>query len=177
MVAFVGDEIAGFLWRRSKTHGGKILLRLFQCGIERRRVALVGPMDRRRPDHTRVEIDCMFGLVGEMRRAVLHLGDLCVGIGLARPVLVRQLLALALPIKTNEVVSRRRLDPALLGHPRQHLAIGLAAVAPHDCPQRGVGFHRRTIDADDDDRSNSAGFERSVDQRAWANELAEGIRL
>ena len=86
-------------------------LRFPERGFECRRVALVGLVDRGRHDHTRVEIDRMFGLVGEMRRAVLHLGDLCVGIGLARPVLVRQLLALALAIKTNEVVSRRRLGP------------------------------------------------------------------
>ena len=41
---------------------------------------------------------------------------------------------------SSEVANRRRLDPALLGHPRQHLTIGLAIVAAHDRPQRGVGL-------------------------------------
>ena len=108
---------------------------------------LSASMDRRRHDHARVEIDRMFGLVGKMRRAVLHLGDLGVRIGLARPIFVRQLLAFALAVEPDQVVDRRRLDAALLGHPRQHLAIGLAIVAAHDRPQRGVGLHRRAIDA------------------------------
>jgi hypothetical protein len=104
-------------------------------------------MDRRRHDHARVEIDSMFGLVGKMRRAVLHLGDLRFRIGLARPIFVRELLALSLAVKPDQVVDRRRLDPAFLRHPRQHLAIALAIVAAHDRPQRGVGLHRRAIDA------------------------------
>jgi hypothetical protein len=37
---------------------------------------------------------------------------------------------------------------ALLRHPRQHRAIALARVAPHDRAQRGVGLHRRAVDAD-----------------------------
>ena len=32
--------------------------------------------------------------------------------------------------------------PLSFGHPRQHLAIGLAAVAAHDGSQRSVGLHR-----------------------------------
>ena len=69
-------------------------------------------------------------------------------IDLARPVLIREFLALALTIEPNEVVDRWRLDAALLSHARQHLAIGLATVATHDGSQRGVGLHRRTVDAD-----------------------------
>jgi hypothetical protein len=91
----------------------------------------------------------MFGLVGEMRRAVLHLCDFGIGIGLACPVLVRELFALAVAVESDEVVDRRRLDAALPGHPRQHLAIGFASVAAqHDRPHRGIGLHRRTVDAD-----------------------------
>ena len=148
MIAFVGDEIARIFRRRRKSDGGQVLFRFLQRGIERRRVALVGLVDRRRHDHARVEIDRMFGLVGKMRRAVLHLGDLRVRIGLARPIFVRQLLAFALAVEPDQVVDRRRLDTALLGHPRQHLAIALAIVAAHDRPQRGVGLHRRAVDAD-----------------------------
>jgi hypothetical protein len=87
-------------------------------------VTFVGAMDRRRHNDARIEINRVLRFVREMRRAVLHLGDLRVRIGLARPNLVRQLLAFALAVKLDEVVDRRHLDAALLSHPRQHLAIG-----------------------------------------------------
>ena len=38
--------------------------------------------------------------------------------------------------------------PLWFADPRQHRAIALAAVAPHDRAQRGVGLHRRAVDAD-----------------------------
>ena len=47
VIAFVGDEIAVFLRRRPKPHAGQVLFRLPERGIERRRVALVGLVDRR----------------------------------------------------------------------------------------------------------------------------------
>ena len=68
--------------------------------------------------------------------------------GLARPIFVRELLALALTVEPDQVVDRRRLDTAFLGHPSQHLAIAFAIVTAHDRPQRRVGFHRRPVDAD-----------------------------
>ena len=83
-----------------------------------------------------------------MRRCVLHLGDPGVTVGRALPVGVRQRLALALPVEARQVLGARRIDAALFRHPRQHRAIALAAVAPHDRAQSGVGFHRRAVDAD-----------------------------
>ena len=83
-----------------------------------------------------------------MRRSVLHPGDLRLGVGRALPIRVRQRLALALPVEARQVLGARRVDPALFRHPRQHLAIALAVVAPHDRAQRGVGLHRRAVDAD-----------------------------
>jgi hypothetical protein len=83
-----------------------------------------------------------------MRGAVLHLGDLGVGIGPAHPVRVGELLPLAGAIDANKIVGRRRLDPALLGHALQHLPVGLACVPADDRPQRGIGLHRRGVDAD-----------------------------
>ena len=148
MIALVADEIAGVFRRRSKANLGEVARRRLQRAGQRRRVAFVGRVDRRRHDDAGVEVDRMLGLVGEMRRPVLHPGDLRIRIGRARPVLVRQLLALAGAIEPDEIVDRRRCDAALLRHPGQHLAIGLAAVAPHDGSQRGVGFHRRAVDAD-----------------------------
>src|SRR3546814_4230033 len=86
--------------------------------------------------------------LGQTRRAVLHPRDLRIGIGLARPVRIRQLLALAFAIEPDKVVDRRRVDAALLRHAHQHLAVGLAIVTPHDGTQRGVRLHGRAIDAD-----------------------------
>ena len=90
----------------------------------------------------------MLGLVGQMRRPVLHPGDLRLRVGRALPVGVRQRLALALAVEARQVFGARRGDPALFRHPRQHLAIALAVVAPHDRAQRRVGLHRRAVDAD-----------------------------
>ena len=56
----------------------------------------------------------MFGLIGKMRRAVLHPGDLGVWIGLARPIFVRQLLAFALAVEPDQVVDRRLIDAVSL---------------------------------------------------------------
>ena len=46
VISFVSHEVAGIFTRRCKTHGGEVLLRLFQCGAERRRVASLRRMDR-----------------------------------------------------------------------------------------------------------------------------------
>ena len=105
-------------------------------------------MDRRGHDDAGVEVDRVLRLVGQMRRSVLHLGDPGVTVGRALPVGVRQRLALALPVEARQVLGARRVDAALFRHPRQHRAIALAAVAPHDRAQRGVGLHRRAVDAD-----------------------------
>jgi hypothetical protein len=42
----------------------------------------------------------MLGLVGQMGRAVLHLGDARIGIALGNPIFVEELLALALALQT-----------------------------------------------------------------------------
>ena len=105
-------------------------------------------MDRRRHHDAGVEIDRVLRFVGQMRRPVLHPGDLRLGVGRALPIRVRQRLALALAVEARQVLGARRVDPALFRHPRQHLAIALAVVAPHDRAQRGVGLHRRAVDAD-----------------------------
>jgi hypothetical protein len=53
-----------------------------------------------------------------------------------------------LPLRANKIVGRRRRDAALRGHALQHLAIGLACLLADDRPQRGVGLHPRSVDAD-----------------------------
>ena len=90
----------------------------------------------------------MLGLVGEVRAAVLQLGDPGLGVGRRGPLGVRQPLALPLAVEPDQVLGRRRRDPALLRQPLQHLPVALAAVAAHDRAQGGVGLHGRGVDAD-----------------------------
>ena len=72
-------------------------------------------MDRRRDDDPGIKIDGVLGLIGQVRPTVLQLGDLGLWIGPADPLLVRQLLTLAGPVNTDEIVRTRRLDAALPG--------------------------------------------------------------
>jgi hypothetical protein len=61
-----------------------------------------------------LSVDCAAQIrIGETRRAVLHLGDLGVRIGLACPVIVRELLALALAVEPYEIVDRRGVSTPL----------------------------------------------------------------
>ena len=69
----------------------------------------------RRHHRAGVQIHRVLGLVGQVRGAVLHLGDLGLGVAPGNPVLVRELLALALAVQTRQVLSRGCLDTALPG--------------------------------------------------------------
>ena len=113
----------------------------------RRRVALVGVLDRDRDDRPGLEIDGMLGFVGQVGAMILHLRDLCVGIVRMRSVVVRPFL-LPLPIDPRQVLAGRRLDTRSLRQLRQEVLIGLPGVAPGDAPQRGVGLEGRRVDAD-----------------------------
>src|SRR3954469_10479320 len=88
------------------------------------------------------------GFVGQAGAAVLQLGDPGLGIGRRGPLRVRQPLALALAVQPDQVLRPRRRDPAPLPQPLQHLPVALAAVAPHDRPQGGVGLHGRGVGPD-----------------------------
>src|SRR5205814_5266575 len=107
----------------------QVLLRRGERALDRRGVPVIGGMERRRDDDAGIEIDGVLGLVGQVRPTVLQLGDLGLWIGPADPLLVRQLLTLAGPGNTYEIVRTRRLNAALLGHLRQHFAVGPAIVA------------------------------------------------
>jgi hypothetical protein len=73
MISLVGDQIAWIVWCRRKADVGQIARRRLKRGIERRRVAFVGRMDRRRNNDAGVEVDRVLGLVAQTRRAVLLL--------------------------------------------------------------------------------------------------------
>src|SRR3984893_16620980 len=103
MIALLRPEIARIFGRRREANCSEVLSRRRKRWVECRRVAFVGAVDRRRHNDARIEINRVLRFVREMRRAVLHLGDLRVRIGLARPILVRQPLAFALAVKLDEV--------------------------------------------------------------------------
>ena len=63
MISLVGDQIAWIVWRRRKADVGQIARRRLKRGIERRRVAFVGQMDRHRNNDAGVEVDRVLGLV------------------------------------------------------------------------------------------------------------------
>ena len=105
-------------------------------------------MDLRRDHRAGVEIDRVLRLVGKMGATILHPGNLRLGIGGAGPFGIRGPLALARPVELLKLSRRGRFDPALLGHPPQHLAVALAGVPPADRAHRGVGLHGRGIDPD-----------------------------
>ena len=114
---------------------------------DRRRVALIGTLDRHADDRAGLQVDRVLGLVREMRAPVFHLRDACIGVVRVAPVGVTALLR-ALPIHAREIGPRGRLDARRLGQPRQKLLRCLTRVAAHAAPQRRVGFKRCGIDPD-----------------------------
>ena len=148
MITFVGDAFGRVLRRRCRIHRLEVCLDLRQGLGKRRDVALIGRVQLGRHHRAGVQIHRVLGLVGQMRRGVLHLGDLGLGVALRNPIRVGKLLALALPLQTRQVLGRGCLDPAFPGQALQHLPVAFAVVAPHDVPQRRVGLHGRGIDAD-----------------------------
>ena len=148
MITFVGDTFSRVLRRRCRIHRLEVCLGLRQGLGKRRGVALIGRVQFGRHHRARVQIHRVLGLVGQMRRAILHLGDLGLGVALRNPIRVGKLLALALVLQTRQVLGRGCLDAAFPGQALQHLPVTFAVVAPHDVPQRRVGLHGRGIDAD-----------------------------
>jgi hypothetical protein len=89
-------QFARLLICRRRADLCQVLLRRRQGAAERRRLAVVGGMERGRDDDAGVEIDRMLGLVGQPCPTVFQLGDLGLWIGLANPLFVRSLLPLRL---------------------------------------------------------------------------------
>jgi len=114
VIPLVSDQFARLrLCRRGADLPQGVLCRR-QSAHDRRRVTLVGRMQRCRDDNPAVEIDGVLGLVCQVRTAVLQLRDLRLLVGLAGPLLIRQLLALAGTIDANKLVRRRRTMPLSL---------------------------------------------------------------
>ena len=148
VIALVGHALSRVVRRGRCTHARQVAPRRVQGAGDGGGVAFVSRMHLGCHHRPSVQIDGVFGLVGQVGCAVLHARDPRLGIGPRHPLLVRQPLARTLPVQADEVLRCRCLDPALLGHPLQHLPIARAGVAAHDLAQGRVGFQGRGIHAD-----------------------------
>ena len=146
MVAFVRNDLRRSRAYRRTTDVGKILPGGFERLADRRRVPLVGLVDIGGDNRSGVQVHGVFGLVGEVGAAILHLGNPRVLVALRLPVLVRKLFALALAIHAGQLFTGRRLDPAVLGDALKHLLVRFSCIPAHDRTHGRVGFHGRSID-------------------------------
>lgn len=97
-------------------------------------------MDLGGQESTGGEVDRVFGLVGEMGGAILHLGDAGVGIGCRLPVLIGQFLALAFAVKADDGGGVYRF---LTGFPHECfdvVEVGGAGIFPGQAFEGGIGF-------------------------------------
>jgi hypothetical protein len=86
VIALVADDFFDAL--AVGPHGLDLLGGFNQRFATGRRIAVVGVLHGQADDRSGLEIDRMLGLVRQMRPAVLHLGDLRVGIVRMRPIVV-----------------------------------------------------------------------------------------
>jgi hypothetical protein len=176
MVALVGDQLGRVLRPRGGIDRRQVGFgRLKRLG-QGRGVAAVGGVDLGGDDGAGVEVDRVLGLVGEAGAAVLELGDPGLGIARRGPVRVREPLAFALAVEPDQVLGRRRRDPARLGQTPEHLPVALAGVAPHDRAQGGVGLHGRGVDPDALPLIRPCSAKRSSTQAKTASCTSSGSR-
>ena len=148
VIALVRDQRGE---RLGVVHLGLRILDLVSGGDRRvangRRIPRVCALHGHRDDRAGVEVHGMFDLVGQMRAAVFHLGDLRIRIDGAPPGLVRCRL-LPLPVQAGEVVARRGGNARRLRQAGQIGLVVLAGVPPHDAPHRRVRLQRGGVDPD-----------------------------
>ena len=104
--------------------------------------------ERTDDEGSRLQVDSVLGLVGQVRPTVLHLRDLRVRILWRLPLLVRRLPILPRPVEPSQVRPRRRLHPGRFRQPPYERLVGFSRVPPLDAPHRRVRFQRRRINAD-----------------------------
>ena len=155
MIALVGDQlfdagdvhlglIAGPLLRLAPDLLRHRHARFAQRLVQRRRVALVGTLQRHRHHRTRVQIDRVFGLVRQVRPPVFHLRDPRILVRRTLPLLVRRAF-LTLAIQSRQVLTRRRFDARGFRQPPQELLVALPRVAPHNRAHGRIRLQRRRI--------------------------------
>ena len=95
MITFVTDTLGRIIFCRLRPDLGQIGLCLLERLEDRRRVAFVGRVDFGGDDRPGVEINCVLGLVGQMRGSVLHSGDARILVARGLPLLVGEFLSLS----------------------------------------------------------------------------------
>src|SRR5262249_7550674 len=76
-------------------------------------VGLIAGIDLRRQDQVGVQVHDVLGLVGQVGGAVLHLGDAAVRVRGRGPLIVGDLLVLALPVEAAQLLVGGVLDAGL----------------------------------------------------------------
>src|ERR1043166_1871056 len=109
-------------------------------------VASVCWLDRHSHYGARLQIHRMFRLMSQVRAAIFHLGNACIGIVRMSPVLIRSFLG-PLAVQAGQLFSRWRGDPRCLRQSHQKCLITLTRIAPHNATQRRIRFQSRSINS------------------------------
>ncbi len=112
--------------------------------LDRRRIALVGSLNRDANHRSGFQIHGVFGLVSQMRAAVLHLGDAGVRILRVLPVIVGTLLR-PLAIYARQILPGRCLNTRFLCQFRQVGLVTVSGIPPYNAAQSRVGFQSGRI--------------------------------
>src|SRR6516165_9096214 len=119
---------------------GRLIHRFFN----RFGVALISWLNRQSHHSARLEIDRMLGFMSQMRAAIFHLGNACIGIVWMGPVVIRSFLW-PFAIQARQIFSRRRLDARGLRQSYEKRLVTLTRVAPHNATQGSIRFQRRGV--------------------------------
>ena len=156
VVALVGDHLARplrvdllyeFAVVGIRDYSGDALACFSYRLLNRRGISFIGPVQRDGDNGAGLHVHRMLGFVSQMRAAILHLGDARIGIVRMPPIIIRSLLR-ALAVQLRQLLARRRFDAALFCQPCQELFVALSGIAPHNRPQRRVGFQRGRVHTD-----------------------------
>ena len=146
VIPLVGNHLFDALGVR--LHRLHLLRRLRQRLRQRRRITFRRVLHRHRQDRSRLQIDPMLRLVGEMCPTVLHLRDLRVRVLWRHPLFIRRLPALPRTVKTRQLRPRRRRNARCLRQPTHERLVRFPRIPPLDAPHRRVRFQRCRIHAD-----------------------------
>ncbi len=125
-----------------------LLRRLRQRLRQRRRITLRRVLNRHRQERSRLQVDTVLRLVGQMRPTVLHLRDLRVRVLRRRPLFIRRLPALPRTVETRQLRPRRRRNARCLRQPPHERVVRVPRIPTLDAPHRRVRFQRRRVHPD-----------------------------
>jgi len=145
VIPFVPDELfrpIAILYDRLDLLGG-LDQRLNTGGA----ISLSGVLQRHGHHRSGVQIDCVLGLVRQVRSSIFHLGNLGVRVVRMAPVVVGALV-LSLAVKARQLLAAGRLYARGLCQLSEKFLIALARIASDDTTQCRVGFERSGVNAD-----------------------------